>query len=365
MSSYDVPIYDGKSETPFKNLKAGTQVFTTGDTLNVNHNKFVKIVWEDSSAYAPVNQLMPQGRLAIITSKLKFTGMIIYSDPIMTKELSLFPDDWQMVVVGREEFPATTVMFKDKGSDNVNVGYIDSSTISTDPTEIEFFKKYIAAEDIIVRTGDNKPMLELKADAKYQSLRAWAFRFEDDADFVLGEDQDGESFEAYSEEGEEGEEGDDGAGAERYSPAYDAFVTPSNWAFVDGDTPLTGSEVPGEFNKFFVYVDGTEVSAKGAVLSNLYPQGTDLHETKEVRKIRFEFIPKEDVDAKFQIEVWNDGYPMTFREELVEPAKANKKYSVTVEDDPNTPIMCGPIRATLWVGNDKKVVTIVEAECGD
>jgi hypothetical protein len=353
MSSYDVPLYDGKSGTPFMNLKAGVRVYTTGDTLESNQGKLVKIVWGDSTAYAPINWLLPQGRLVVVTGKNKFEGIPVYSDPIMANEVALLPE-WLMIVVGREEFPATTVLYNDENS-GPKTGYIDSSIISTDPLDIEFFRKYIEAERLLSETSSSQLMADLKADARYRSLRAWAYRFGEDNTNVVDERGDAET----------GEDFNAGSNGNSDYSSYDDFIASSSWVFMDGDTPTTESESPGTYKMYFVFADGTEIPGEGLSLTNYYPNGPNApDELQNVRQVRFEFVAGVDCDAKFRIETWNDGNPVIFREELINPAEASKAYSVIVEGDNDHQVLCGAIRATLWAA-DKKAVKVVECECGD
>lgn len=345
MSGIAVPLFANetaiRTNAPFKTLAPGTPVYLTDDIFTNDTLKLVRVVWGDSTAYAPRCWLMLKGKLAVITSQ-KNIGITMYSDPELTAPKVELQRDWMLAVVGPPQGDATPVRYH--YSLHAETGFVPTSNVFSDALSVDFYNEYEKLN------GDPLGLTELQEESKYKKLAVYTKVFgvttmnEDESEF------DGAAFYA------------DGINEPMTT---EAFLAESGW--VRDSVQLTDNESPGTFKKYFELTGGGEIDADGYGLANVMPfSSTRPFVSKTVKRVRFEFIPNKKCTVRFVAEGLTDSPDPSipyriFEEEFVD-AEADRPYVVYQED--NDDVLCNNIRVTVEV-NKARAIATVSGTCGD
>ncbi|MEI9920090.1 MAG: hypothetical protein WDO14_15035 [Bacteroidota bacterium] len=145
---------------PFKFLKAGEVVYTTGDTITTPYWKITRVVWGDSSAYVPVRWLMPQGKEAVMVADKGILNF--YADADLITNRLWTQENMRLVVAGASQGNITPILYK--FGEDPDFAYVSTSQLYFDSLSLAFYHEYLKNPD-------------LRNESKYANLAVFAAVF--------------------------------------------------------------------------------------------------------------------------------------------------------------------------------------------
>lgn len=353
ISSLELPLYkdvaDIKNNNPFRGLKPGDVVYMTSDSVVENNTLYSKIIWGDSTAYAPKNYLLTQASLAVLIGEPARFEIFLYADKELNTVRMKFETPWALVAAGPPAGASTEVQTSYNGKPMR--GYVPTTQVRNHPDEVELYFAYKNA------SGLNEQWAAL---SRYEAtdLAGWI-------NSINGVSADDTGTTEEHLEGEDVYAEGDAEYGDYYDPREE-YAIEHDWAY--DDVAVSPDEAPGTVRKYFVFEDGSEMSAEGYQLENSQPwrQFDVENADKIVKKVRFEVVLRRKVDLRFDFSTYYGNgteYDTEFTKNF-DDCELNTPYFIEIEDKPGAMIFCSVMRVSITTGDETAVAT-VSGSCGD